>query len=205
MSTPSNENSSAFDSKMQKLTDHLRKKILTPAEKERDSIVADAKQQAETIIAQARKEADAIIAEAEKKARETERNMQSNLKVAAHKSVDTLKLALEKEVLNKVIDTPVKEMLTKAELVAAILKEALTALGADIEGELILSEPLKTQLAATVSSLLTQGITLSDATIPNGFKVVVKNSDLSFDFTEETVSELLQGFLRKEIRTVLFS
>ena len=205
MSPATDDKNTVFGSKIQELSEHLRTKVLDPAEQEKSDIIAAAKKEAADILKKAENDAAIIVKNAETKAKETENNLQSNLRVAAHKAIDTLKIALEKEVLNQVIAQPTKETLSNTTMVVDLLKEAIAALAKDEGGEITLSETLVKQAQQEVSALLSKGMTLSDETLPNGFKIAIKGSDLSFDFTEETVVELLARFLQKELRTYLFA
>lgn len=205
MSATTEDKKTLFGSKIQELSDHLRAKVLDPAEQEKNDIIQSAEKTAADIVKKAEADAADIVTAAQDKAKESENNLQSNLRVAAHKAIDTLKIALEKEVLRQLVAQPVKESLAHAPFVVEMVKEAIAVLANDIEGEIVLSETLLAQAHGEISALLSGGMTLSDETVPNGFKIEVKGTDLSFDFTEETVVELLEGFLQKDLRKYLFS
>ena len=49
------------------------------------------------------------------------------------------------------------------------------------------------------------GIRLSAENVPSGFAVSVSGTGLRFDFTEESVVELLTEYIRPELRKMLFN
>ena len=200
---------SSLDSKIKDISDYLKSSVLDPAEKEKESIIASAKEESAKIIADARKQAEDMLAKAKKESDALKHNTDSALKIAAKQSVDKLKMALEKEVLSFTFDKPVKDSLKSEhvlkELVAGVVKH-YSDKGAFA---IVLSDELKKTLSSYVQEQVSlkgaAGIKLSDETIPSGFSIVSGNGVLKYDFSEESVVELLTEFIRPELREALFS
>ena len=197
------------DSKIKDITDFLKSSVLEPAEQEKAAIISDAKNESAKIIADAKKEAESIIENAKKEAETMKHNTESALKIAAKQSVDKLKLVLEKEVLTAAVAAPVKEAMKSEELIKGFVSEFLK-IYADkgsfsVELPAALKEKLASYVKNQIDSLGAKGITLSDETLPSGFAISASDGSLRYDFTDDSVTELLTEYIRPELRKALFS
>ena len=209
MSETQNTKLNVTDSKIKDITDFLKSSVLEPAEQEKETILTDAKSEAAKIIANAKKEAEEIINNAKKDAETMKHNTESALKIAAKQSIDRLKLALEKEVLTATVATPVKDTMTSEALIKEFVSEFLK-IYADkgsfaVELPAALKEKLASYVKSQIDSLGAKGITLSDETLPSGFAVKAADGALRYDFTDDSVTELLTEYIRPELRKALFS
>ena len=136
-------------------------------------------------------------------------NTESALKIAAKQSVDKLKLTLEKEVLSAAVAAPVKEAMTSEALIKEFVSEFLKIYADKGSFAIELPAALKEKLAAYTNSqiqaLAAKGIKLGDETLPSGFAVKAADGALRYDFTDESVTELLTEYIRPELRKALFS
>jgi vacuolar-type H+-ATPase subunit E/Vma4 len=200
----------SLDSKMKDLSDYLRKSVLDPADEERRTIVENAEKQASLIIEKAEKEASEIIKKAQIQSDNIKAKTDSALNIARRQTVDTLKSALEKEILSSVVEKPVKAALKSEELIKGFVAEVLKIYSSDaVSYELSLSgemkEKLNDYLVENLGKVVEGGIKLSDENLPTGFAVSVDGSGLRFDFKEESVVELLTEYIRPELRKLLFT
>ena len=209
MSETQNTKLNVTDSKIKDITDFLKSSVLEPAEQEKETILTDAKSEASKIIANAKKEAEEIIANAKKEAETMKHNTESALKIAAKQSIDRLKLALEKEVLTATVATPVKDAMNSEALIKEFVSEFLKIYAGKGSFAIELPAALKEKLASYVKSQIdatgTKEIKLGDETLPSGFAVKASDGALRYDFTDESVTELLTEYIRPELRKALFS
>ena len=209
MSETQNTKLNVTDSKIKDITDFLKSSVLEPAEQEKETIIKDAKAEAAKIVSDAKKEAKSIIENAKKEAETMKHNTESALKIAAKQSVDKLKLTLEKEVLSAAVAAPVKEAMKSETLIKEFVSEFLKIYADKGSFAIELPAALKEKLAAYTNSqiqaLAAKGIKLGDETLPSGFAVKAADGALRYDFTDESVTELLTEYIRPELRKALFS
>lgn len=198
----------SLDSKMKDLSDYLRKSVLDPADEEKQNIIGNAENEAVRIIEDAKKEAEKIVKNAQTESDNIKAKADSALNIAARQAVDTLKTAFEKEILTSTVVKPAKEAM-KSE---AVIKEFVTEVVKSYSNndnlyELSLSGEIKGKLNDYLADAVgkAEGIKLSAENVPSGFAVSVSGSGLKFDFTEESVIELLTEYIRPELRKMLFN
>lgn len=199
----------SLDSKIKDISDYLKSSVLDPAEKEKEEVLARAKNEAAKIIENAKKQAEEIVLKANRESDALKQNTESALKIAAKQSVDKLKMALEKEVLSFSVNDPVKNALKSEDIIKELVSDVLKHYSNKGAFAIVLSDGLKSNLSSyiieKIASTGTKGITLSEEALPSGFSVVSQKGVLRYDFTEESVIELLTEFIRPELRKSLFS
>ncbi|HOW52993.1 MAG TPA: hypothetical protein PLV42_13230 [bacterium] len=204
------EQAKTFENKIKDISEYLKSNVLSPAEQEKEKILADANAEKERIIAQADKKAEQIVRAAEEKARHTLSTMESSLRLAARQSVDTLKIALEKEVFAQTAGAALKGALTNTEVMKNLLSEVIRQTAAAGAGQvaIALSDDMKKQLGDFVKGEIAakgaKGMALSDEKVPAGFTVIFKDKGFAYEFTPDALTELMGEFLRAEIRSYLF-
>lgn len=200
---------SSLDSKIKDISDYLKSSVLEPAEQEKNEIIAKAEADAEKIVEEAKKQAEEMVLNAKKETDVLKQNADSALKIATRQSIDRLKTALEKEVLTFVAVKPVKEALKSESIVKELVTDVIKHYFGGGEIALVLSDELKGKISSYLNEQVaakgTDKIILSDETIPSGFSIVSDNGALKYDFSEESVEELLTEFIRPELRKMLFS
>ncbi len=207
----SNQSAGSFENRMQDISDYLKTRVIDPAEAEKDRILEEAQAEKKKILDEARNEAETIVQDAKKQAEQEKASLESALRIAARQAVDSLKIALENEVLKKSIEEPTSNVLSSEEAVKESLKEIIDIyLNKGTESvELVLSDGLKQKLSdyvkSEISSNASQVITVSDDTVPAGFSVKLSDKQLVYDFSQESLVQLLSQYLRPELREYLFS
>lgn len=199
----------SLDSKMKDLSDYLRKSVIDPAGKEKQEIIADAEKEAVQILKDAKKEAEEIVKDAELKSQTLKAKADSALNIAKRQAVDSLKIALEKKILANVITKPVKKALKSEDLIKEFVRDVLKIYSSDTNSyELSLSgemkEKLNNFLLEELGKTVVNGIKLGEESILSGFTVSVEGTGLKFDFSEESLIDLLTEYIRPELRKVLF-
>ncbi|MDA3900111.1 MAG: hypothetical protein PF637_06280 [Spirochaetes bacterium] len=196
-----------FETKMRDISNYLKERVLDPAQQEKQAIIASAHEESNRIIEKAREEAAKIKADAQESAIREKNSLNSALRIASKQSIDTLKIALEKSVLKQVVEKPVSQVISSGELVKEFISDVVKTAG-DETLEVRLSDSLRGKIADYVRSEIiakfSAKVTLSDESVPSGFAVILSDSQLMYDFSEESLTELLSSFVRSELRTYLF-
>ncbi|HNW83209.1 MAG TPA: hypothetical protein PKG52_09995 [bacterium] len=198
----------SLDSKIKDISDYLKSSVLDPANEQKSAIISEAKNEAAGIIEKAKNEAASILKNAKKESEAVKLNTESALKIAAKQSVDKLKMALEKEVLAFSVTEPVKSALKSEQLIKEFISEVIKQYSTG-SFSIAISDNMKKNMSSYIESQIAahagSKITLSKEILPSGFSVIAQNGVLRYDFTEESVIELLIEYLRPELRKSLFS
>jgi V/A-type H+-transporting ATPase subunit E len=201
----------SFEDKINDISQYLKTKVLDPAEIEKNSIIKEANEQKQQIIQEAEKEAQRIINAAKSKAEHEQKNLESSLRISAKQAVNSLKLILEKDVLTKSIQEPVNKVLNDDALLKEFITEIINIFLKSDEVpslEVALSESMQKKLSDFIKQkskdAVQNKLDLSSETIPDGFHVVLKDSGMMYDFSAESIVELLSNYLRPELRKYLF-
>ncbi len=197
--------------KIQKIAEHIKANVLDPVEKEKKQILEEAKQEKARIIAEAEKEAKEIIESAESHVKELNSSTETALKIAAKQTVSVLKLSIEMEVLKRIIEEPIKEILNGPEILKGIIAEIVkTYVEKDFSGgvEVLVSKDNRDKLKEYVKNesikKIKGGLSLSEESGISGCKVVLKGKKIALDFSDEALTDLLAQYIRPEIRSYLF-
>lgn len=200
-----------MQNKLQELTDKLYAEGLSKGKQEGEEIVARANARAEEIIAEAQAQAEAIVGKAEKEAADLRQKTASDVKMAAGESITATKQAIEKLVVGKMTEAPVKAALNDTafikEIIKAVAQGFCSQQSADLE--MVLPESLKAELEPFVekdlSALLGRGISANfSRKIGGGFNIGPKDGGWFISFTDETFIELISTYLRPASRKILF-
>ena len=101
-----------MENKLQELTQKLYNEGVEKANEEADKIIKEAKAEADKIKKNAEKKAKGIIEEAEQKSEEIKKNVHAELELASKQTVRKVKQQITDLITSKVIDEPVKKLLT---------------------------------------------------------------------------------------------
>lgn len=198
--------------KIQKICDVLRRDTLEPAKEEAQGIIIEAKKRAEHIIVEAQQQAEKFLEQA-RHAIEQERNVfQSSLTQSAKQSLEALRQSIEYNLFNKelhhlvVRHTADPKVIAKLieSLVKALEKEGLAVDLAAIIPASVSSKEVNTLLTAEILSKL-QGNSVVLGDIAGGVKILIKNKRMELDISNTEIEELLQRYLRKDFRKMIFN
>jgi len=201
----------SFEDKMKTISEYLRSSVIDPAETQRAEILKNASEESERILAAARAEADRLVSEARTRARHEESTLESALRIASRKAVDSLRASVEKELFRATVEAGVKDALSAEavvkELVGELIKQYFASGAADA-AEIAVPEKLKKAMAEFIKSQVPQkagaGVSLSEGIVPAGFTFTMKDSKMTLDFSAEALTALLAEQLRPELRKYLF-
>ncbi len=195
-----------MESKLEHLIEKIKTDGIEEAKKSTDEIIKTARREAGSIIKKAQEDAEKIVAEAGKQAEKLQSNAESALKQAARDTV-----LVTKEKLIKLFDM-------------VFQKELGTALSPDFIKELILKivehwsdsaklevlvsekdlEKLRELMFVKSRSELKDTVTIKvDKGISKGFRVGLKDNNVYYDFTDESIAEFLAELLNPGIREIL--
>jgi len=197
--------------KLQELTQKLYKEGLSKGKEEGEALLAQARAQAAQIEKQAQEEAQAILEKARKEAEDYKVKMEGDVKMAATQALQATRENIEKLIVAKAVDTPVKEALSGE----AFLKEIITAVAQRFSAQesadlaLVLPEKLQKNLEPFVKGELAKtvgkGVEASfSKKIGGGFKIGPKDGSYFISFTDDSFRELIGEYLRPATKKILF-
>ncbi len=197
--------------KLQELTQKLYNEGLSKGKEEGEALLAQARAQAAQIEKQAQEEAQAILEKARKEAEDYKVKMEGDVKMAATQALQATRENIEKLIVAKAVDIPVKEALSGE----AFLKEIITAVAQRFSAQesadlaLVLPEKLQKNLEPFVKGELAKtvgkGVEASfSKKIGGGFKIGPKDGSYFISFTDDSFRELIGEYLRPATKKILF-
>ena len=197
--------------KLQELTQKLYNEGLSKGKEEGEALLAQARAQAAQIEKQAQAEAQAILEKARKEAEDYKVKMEGDVKMAATQALQATRENIEKLIVAKAVDIPVKEALSGE----AFLKEIITAVAQRFSAQesadlaLVLPEKLQKNLEPFVKGELAKtvgkGVEASfSKKIGGGFKIGPKDGSYFISFTDDSFRELIGEYLRPATKIILF-
>ncbi len=195
-----------MESKLEHLIEKIKTDGIEEAKKSSDEIIKTARKDADSIIKKAQGDAQKIVADAGKQAEKLQSNAESALKQAARDTVLVTKEKLIK-LLDKVFQRELGAALSPDFMKEMILKIA-EHWGDDAKLEVLVSEKdldkLREMMFVKSRSELKDTVTIKvDKGISKGFRVGLKDNNVYYDFTDESIAEFLAEFLNPGIRKIL--
>jgi len=192
--------------KLENLIEKLKKEGVDAAQKESDKIVNKAQKDADQIIADAQKKASKILEDAKQQTEKFKTNTELALNQAARDSELLLKQNVT-ELFDRVFKQAVSENL-KPDFLQKIILKIIEQWGKDKSIEVILNaqdkKHLEKLLFAGVRKSLKKTVTLKPSSeISHGFQIGLKGEDVYFDFSDESLAELLKLHLNPRIKEIL--
>ncbi|MCK5147080.1 hypothetical protein KAR48_10015 [bacterium] len=192
--------------KLDNLIEQLKKEGIEDARKAADIILAKAKAEAELILEKAGKAAETREKQAEEKAAQFNKNAELAVRQAGRDAE-----LLLKEQINRLFDRVFKQEVGKgldAEFLKGLILEIVTSWGKSQGVEVEINEDqakdLEKVLFSGVETQLRKGITLHPSKdLSAGFRIGIKGENLYYDFSDESISELLRVFLNQRINDIL--
>ncbi len=196
-----------MEAKLDNLIEKIKKDGVDEAKKVSERLIAQAQQQAEDVVAVAREKAEVIIDQANQEAAKLKSNSESSLKQAAR----DLSLSLHQEIIS-LLDKILKRNISQ-ELTSDFVKELILKLVNQWDKkkdclEVLVAEKDVKQISEMVLDELNKevvgGITIKPSSfIDKGFRIGVKGSDVYYDFSDESVLEVLKEFLNPALVAIL--
>lgn len=195
-----------MDAKLDHLIEKIKKEGVEEGRQSADKIVKDAKAEAKSTVENARKEAENILNIAKKEADQFRSNSELAVKQAARDSLLELKGQIS-TLFDRVFKKAVKEALTPEVMKDIVLKMA-DQWTKDESAEIKISDADKKKLEGILSAGIRKeveaGVTLKPSSeISGGFQIGLKGKNVYYDFTDESVAEVLKQYLKPQLRDLL--
>lgn len=207
-----------MDIKLDNLIEKIKKEGIDEAKKAADTIITEAQKSARSIIADAKKEADRIVHEAQANADKLLANAEAGIRQSARDTV-----LVTKENLTKLFDRVFKKTIADAmspEFLKQLILEVVKHTTADTRYEFVVAdkdiEKLRDLLLKATQESISRPASPSDWSgaggpvvlkvdkgISSGFRVGLKDSNVYYDLTDESVANFLKEFLNPSISEIL--
>ena len=194
---------------LQELIDKIKKDGIESASEEAGKVKRDAEAEAARIVAAAQREAADIVSRGKADAERSEKAGKAALEQASRNLILAFKgeiQALLEKLTANAVSSAYKEETLKMVL-PELLKAWASRGGSDTldlllpEGDL---EKLKTWASGSLAAELKKGLELkSDRNLGAGFKIAYKDGSAYFDFSAESVAELLSAYLNPHLAGIL--
>jgi len=192
--------------KLESLIEKIKQEGVDKAEETSKQIIDSAKAEADSIISKAKKNADKLMAEAQNK---TDR-FQKNAELAIQHAVRDSRLLLQKEftsLFDRIFKQEVAETLEPAflkELIVKIVDGWIKSSNTDIDLNKKDLDQLERLLFSGVRKDLKKTITLKPSSeISHGFRIGLKGEDVYYDFSDESIADMLSLFLNQKLKAIL--
>ncbi len=194
---------------LQELIDRIKQDGVAAAETEAASILEKANAQAKQILTTAEAEAAQILAKAKDDTDRMVKSGEEALRQAARNLLLSFRQSVAKE-----LDTVTKACVNAAysqTLLTSLIEKTVTAWVKSpdaTELSVLLSQEdldaLQTDLLAALQEKGVQGITLLPSDRFNhGFRILMQDGNLYYDYSAEAVTELLSSYLNPKIKALL--
>lgn len=197
--------------KLQELTDKLFKEGLSKGKEEGEALLADAKRQAGDIVAAARSQAEEIVSEALKQADDAKKKAESDIRMAAEESLQTVRSSIADTLVANMSSLKVDEALSSDEFVKGLIKAVAANFSSEDSRdlEMVLPESLKEGLEPFVKNelagMLGKGVDVSfSRKIGGGMQVGSKDGGYYISLTNDTFKDLIASYLRPVTKRILF-
>ena len=197
-----------MDIQVQELINKIKKDGVESASEEAARLKREAEAEARHIVEAAKKEAADIIAKGKQDAERSEKAGKAALEQASRNLI----LAFKGEI-QALLDKVTVEQLGKSyndDVLKAVLPEILKAWGTKEANSLAILLPeasltkLKTFFKGKLAAELKKGLELrSDRHLAAGFRIAKKDGSAYFDFSADSVAELLSAYLNPHLAEIL--
>jgi len=195
-----------MDVKLDSLIEKIRKEGIEDAQHTADSIIKEAKHKAASIVDKAKQEAEKVIEDGKHQVDQYKATADVDLKQAAR----NIELLL-KEKIHSLFDSVFKRQVS-AEMKPDFLKELITKIleswAKDSKKEIIINEKDKVQLEKAlfsgVKDELKNSISIRvSSDISYGFRVGLKDDEVYYDFSDESIAEVLKSLINPKLKEIL--
>jgi V/A-type H+-transporting ATPase subunit E len=196
-----------MDIQLQELIDKIKKDGVESASQEASRLKAEAEGEARRVVESAKKEADSIISQAKTDAERFEKAGIAALEQASRNLVLAFKGEIQ-VLLDKIIALQVSSAYGEDTLKAILPDLIKSWAGKGDSLDLILGEDdvkkLQSWFNDKVAGELKKGIELkSDRNLGAGFRIANKDGSAYYDFSAESVAQLLSAYLNPRLAEIL--
>lgn len=199
------------EAKIKKICDVLRQETLEPAKQEAEGLVEQAKQQAAEIVKQAEQEVEQLHAAAKQKI-EAERNVfHSTLKQAGKQALESLRQDIEERLFDQELTKVVESGSADPDMIGRLIDHLIQAIDKQgMKADLAAVIPQAVDASKVASAMgesavkKLQQAPMNIGSFKGGAQLKWLNKKLTIDMTDDSLKELLSGFVRKDFRKLLF-
>ena len=191
--------------KLESLIEKIKSEGVEGAQKESQEIVAQAKQEAADIVAKANKDAEDIVAKAEAKAQQFQANSELAIQQAARDGELLFKGKIT-DLFDGVFKRKVNATLSADFMKEMILKIVDEWKGSDVKVTINDSDQDKLEqvLLSGLAEDVKKGVSIKPSSnVSGGFQIGVKDENVYYDFTDDSVAAILKSFLNTRLQEIL--
>jgi len=197
-----------MDAKLDTLIEKLKTEGIEAARQQSDDIIDKAKKDAEQIVKKAKTDVESLVKQAETKALEFQRNSEAAIQQASRDMV----LVLEEKIINlfnKTLKAKVEKSLSE-DLIKSLISKIAEQIKPDGVVDIQISDSDKSDLMKVLQSGLKDTlkndfeIKVSNR-INKGFRIGIKDEDVYYDFTDESIASSLLEFLNPTLQKLVKS
>ncbi|MDR2516252.1 MAG: V-type ATP synthase subunit E [Spirochaetaceae bacterium] len=191
---------------LQELIDKIKRDGIESASQEAARLKTQAEDEARRIVDAARREAESIVSQAKTDAERAEKAGIAAVGQAARNVVLSFRTEIQ-AILDRIVARETTAALS-GDLLASVLPDILRGWSGGDELSLILPEPALGKITAyfneKIAGELTRGIELkSDRNLAAGFRIANRDGSAYYDFSAESVAELLSAYLNPRLAETL--
>ena len=194
---------------LQELIDQIKKDGVMAAETEAEKIVADAMKEAEKIVADAKAEAEKLVANAKAENERMVKSSEDAIRQAGRNLLISFRESISKE-LNVILSENVGALYSTARL-SELIVNVVAAWANNPEAEdiavILNSDTLKEledTILAGIKEKMLKGVTLrAGDNFDGGFRIAVNESGAYYDYSTESVVDMLSNYLSPKVTELL--
>ncbi len=191
------------------LIEQIKKEGVDAAKAEAESILAEAKKEAEKIVADAKARADKMLADAKAENERMEKTSEDAIRQAGRNLLISFRESVARElraIIARGVDAAYSSEDFSKIIVSAVARWAEHSDAEDIA--LILNgedlEKLQEGLLAALNAKMLEGVTLKASdSFYGGFRIAVENGRAYYDYSAETVVDMLSNYLSPKVVALL--
>lgn len=199
-----------METQLQDIIDKIHDEGVKSAEERARQIIEHAEKQAQQKLDQARSEADSIVQDAEQEARKQQAAGEAALKQASRDLLLSVRTQLTQ--LFETVQREAAGEALSAERMAAIVADLVKnwSSGAADDLEILVSEKdrdaLEQGLRAALNAKLAEGVDIRPVRgIAAGFRIGTRDGAAFYDFTDESLAEVLSAYLNPRLADIMKS
>lgn len=198
------------EEKVKKICETIREQTLDPAKDEAKSIIEHAISEADKIVKRARVEAAELHEKAKQQCQQEKKVLASALNIACKQTLQALRQEIEISVFNSDLKSMISQALDEKVInrFLEVILEGLKKDGMDSDFEIFLTKNLsKEELSKNLAAQLLDKVNNKSIDLENrakGFVLTIKDKDMSLEFSDEILAQILSNYVREDFRKLIF-
>ncbi len=202
-----------MENKLQELTEKIYAEGVDKANKEAQQIIDNARAEVEKMQEKAQEDAGQIIEKAKKEAEEIKKNVNSEVKLSARQAINTIKQQITGLITAKAAGENIKKAFKDKEFLQKIIETAVKnwdpKSGKTMDMVILLPEKDRKELDDYFNkkqkALLDAGLEIRfDDSMEAGFKIGPKDGSYQISFTDEDFENFFRNYLRPRTKELLY-